>query len=204
MNKEAILKSAEIMERVAESEFSQSTWVFQNHKSEEVVWSPYNSLSYRSGAITQYGLTGCYEVMESTRPKEGFCETVACWLGHCALSGEFDGLKVVRHPTSFGSIRYSHHIVFENSVKHWDSHAAAALFEIDYDVAVHLTDGAADVYYGFYHWCNNLPEFEKASPAHVAIALRKLVETDGSIVDDYESESWLDKELVNKRIPADG
>jgi len=174
MNKELLLRTAEVMDRV--EYYDQSEWIDQ--------------MVLESQRFEEDG--------KMIYPEEGFCNTAACWLGSCAVSPIVPEIWIKRWGTDRDrgpGMPAAQRFTIENA--NGDPRMAygdedlVSLFDIPRTHYNSLVDGSADCNYGFFHWANNyghegdLPRNKRAGPKHVATAIRKYVETDGQIMEDY-------------------
>lgn len=168
MNKQRLLRLADMIEKVSPDKYRQRTWLSAD---------PRNTDSWK------------FELVHERRVlKEGFCGSAACVLGHAAMDEEFRKEGLVHY--RFGGGDCSVGLITEGSFVDDPIIAAMQFFDIDEASAMTLFDGGEDLFHdsgsplGFYSYYVE-EGGRKVKPRHVGKAIREFVETDGGNVEDY-------------------
>jgi len=158
MNKELLLKSAEIMDNLDPKIYNQSDW-FTRPKFER-------------------------KDPETGLP-EGFCGTAACWLGHMAISPEIPGIQVMDRGESHPNPDYRYYAGNGNPSQS-SGQIASKVFDIPYEHVMEMVGSMANRPGGFFWYASDAGVASPTKM--VASAIRNYVETNGEIMDQFEAE----------------
>lgn len=170
MNKERLLALADYMETVKKSQYSQNTWID----------------GLKPGKFEEEKVVGLYERRQIV-PKEGFCGTSACVLGHAAFA---PGLKDAG--LFLSAMKGSNHELFAFEVNVRDAagtildgfETGAHVFDIPVEHAAVMFGSLEPDVRRFYTGSGRKTPTTK----DVAAALRLYVETDGESIRPFLSD----------------
>lgn len=192
MRKDRLLALADLMEKVKPEQYNQDRYGTGTVTSRKATFKPVQVKGYD-------------EERALILPKEGFCGTAACVLGHAALNPGF-GLAIIssdefRHIETEGGRRSYNlggygfdivaldelgEIIYGDRYPEIDTIAGAIAFDIPEEHADRMFAGECGATRSFYKGHDEVEEeyeFYDVTPHDVATALRKYVETDGKSIE---------------------